>query len=240
MATESWQLWQDEKVVAAFLKQRGTGMPQEETQAEVLLRLLAMAGGVLASFLDVGCGDGRLAELALRAYPGARAVGVDGSEAMLARGRERLAPWATQVTLRLGNLEEDAWCAGLPGPFDAVLSGYAIHHLEDEHKRRVYAQIHELLRPGGVFVHCEHVASASPLGEALFEEIYVDHVGRQHANAGLDRETLRHNYRKRPDRLANRLTPLEMQLQWLRDIGFMDVDCFWKYSELAIFAGWRR
>jgi SAM-dependent methyltransferase len=237
---ENWNLWQDESVVAQFFQQRGTGTPQEEAQVEVMLRLLGMRRAGLTSFLDVGCGDGRLAELALRAYPAARGVGIDGSEAMLARGRERLAPWAAQVELRLHDLSEDTWRTGLPASFDAVISGYAIHHLEDPDKRRVYEQIYDLLRPGGVFIHCEHVSSASSLGEALFEEIYVDHACRQHANAGLDRETVRHNYRERPDRLANRLIPLQTQLEWLRDIGFTDVDCFWKYSELAIFAGWRR
>jgi tRNA (cmo5U34)-methyltransferase len=237
---ENWSLWQDESVVASFMQQRGGGTPHEAAQAEVLLRLLRMGREGVATFLDVGCGDGRLAELALRAYPEARAIGIDGSEAMLARGRERLASWQSRIDLRRADLEDDGWHSGLPMPFDAVLSGYAIHHLEDADKRRVYTEIHDLLRSGGVFIHCEHVTSASPLGEALFEEIYVDHATGQPVNAGVDHETLHRNYRARPDRLANRLTPLETQLQWLREIGYTDVDCYWKYSELCIFAGWRQ
>ena len=239
MSTQDWSVWRDEAVVRSFLEQTGSGLPQEEVQAEMVLRLLRRGREELNPFLDVGCGSGRLMELALRAYPEARGWGVDGSEAMLSRGAERLMPWANQVELRLHDLSEDNWRTGLPTAFDAVLSGYAIHHLEDTRKRQLYEQLFALLRPGGVFVHCEHVASASPLGESLFEDVFVDHLARQPANTGHDAETLHRNYRERPDRLANRLAPLETQLQWLREIGFRDVDCFWKYSELAIFAGWR-
>jgi tRNA (cmo5U34)-methyltransferase len=238
MATEEWSVWREEAVVKAFLEQRLCGLPQVEVQAEVMLKLLRKNREQLNSFLDVACGDGRLTELALRAFPEARGVGVDGSEAMLSRGRERLEPWAARITLRLADLTEDDWLAGLPAPFDAVLSGFAIHHLEDARKREIYEQIYALLRPGGVFVHCEHVASASPLGEALFEDFYVDHFCRQ--APGADPVAVRRDYRERPDRLANRLTAMETQLQWLREIGFTDVDCFWKFSELAIFAGWRK
>src|SRR5205823_11736614 len=105
---------------------------------------------------------------------------------------------ASQIDLRLADLTDDAWRDGLPAPFDAVLSGYAIHHLDDARKRQVYAQIYSLLRPGGVFIHSEHVASASPLGESLFEESTVDHLRRQPANAGLDPDSIRRNFRERP------------------------------------------
>ena len=44
---------------------------------------------------------------------------------------------------------------------------------------------------------------------------------------------------ERPDRAANILASVEEQCHWLREIGFKEVDCFWKYFELAIFGGMR-
>jgi hypothetical protein len=52
-------------------------------------------------------------------------------------------------------------------------------------------------------------------------------------------EEVRREYVSRPDRADNILALVEDQCRWLRDIGFRDVDCFWKYFELAIFGGRR-
>ncbi len=45
------------------------------------------------------------------------------------------------------------------------------------------------------------------------------------------------DYVYRPDKAANILAPLETQLQWLRQIGYLDVDCLFKIYELCLFIG---
>ncbi len=165
--------------------------------------------------LDLGTGDGRLLALVKLAHPNATAVAIDFSPAMLDAASRRFAG-DPSVEVMPHNLEDP-----LPqlGMFDAVVSSFAIHHLTHERKRSLYAEIYARLNPGGVFCNLEHVASATP---QLHEE-FLRHIG-----CTVETEDP-----------SNQLLALETQLQWLREIGFSDVDCHWKWRELALLTGRR-
>ena len=163
--------------------------------------------------LDLGTGDGRLLALLLADRPQGSGVGLDFSELMLQEAGRRFA-----ADERVELLRHDL-AAPLPdlGRFDAVVSSLAIHHLEDARKRSLYAEAFELLEPGGLFANFEHVASPSP---RLHLEFF----------AAID-EPLEH------EDPSDRLLDVYTQLEWLREIGFADVDCHWKWRELALLAG---
>jgi tRNA (cmo5U34)-methyltransferase len=94
------------------------------------------------------------------------------------------------------------------GKFDAVVSSFAIHHL-------THAEIFAALNPGGVFCNLEHVASSTDALHGKFLESI------QWPN----------------EDPSNKLLDLHQQLVWLREIGFQDVDCLWKWRELALMVG---
>ncbi len=164
--------------------------------------------------LDLGTGNGRLLAMLKADRPEMRGVGVDLSEPMLAAARERFGG-DERVELVERDLAEP-----LPpalGRFDAVVSSMAIHHLEHERKRSLYGEVLDLLAPGGVFANFEHVAS--PTGR-LHRRFYAA------IDVPFEEEDP-----------SNRLLDVETQLGWLRDIGFDDVDCYWKWLEMALLIG---
>ena len=211
MAGIDINLWSTTEHALQYLERADTIPHRTEGEATLLSFLPARVGRVL----DLGSGDGRLLALVKLARPDAHAVAVDFSDAMLARLRERFAADAA-VQIVAHDLSQQ-----LPelGPFDAVVSSFAIHHVTHERKRALYAEIHGLLSPGGVFLNFEHVASPTDALHQRFNEALGVHPGEEDP--------------------SNKLLDVETQLAWLREIGFHDVDCAWKWLELALLVGTR-
>jgi SAM-dependent methyltransferase len=162
--------------------------------------------------IDLGCGDGRLAALVLEQRPSVtRVVAVDRSGPMLDRARERFAD-DPRVEVRFGDLEQPL---AADGPYDVVLTGFAVHHLEDARKQALFAEVAELLAPAGVFLNLEVVASATPQRHAEFLEA----IGRT------------------ADDPEDRLAPVEDQLAWMRAAGLVNVDCLWRWRGFALLVG---
>jgi tRNA (cmo5U34)-methyltransferase len=235
------EVWKSASLVRTFLDGVRGGIPFAATHIELMLRLLSATGRPLACFLDLGCGDGVLSHAILDSYPNVRGTLVDFSEPMLAESRRRLSRFAAQLDLRAADLGEPSWRASLEGKFDAVVSGFAIHHLPDNRKRALYGEILALLADGGVFVNIEHVASPSRWIATLADDHFVDSLHAFHLARGgtKTRDEVAHEYVHRPDKQANILAPAEDQCAWLREIGYVDVDCWFKAFELAVFGGRR-
>lgn len=96
--------------------------------------------------LDLGCGTGTLTIMLRRAYPDATVVGLDGDPAVLAIAREKIAAANVAIELREGMAFAPPF---MPGSFDRVVSSLVFHHLVTEDKRRTFAKVREVLRPGG-------------------------------------------------------------------------------------------
>jgi tRNA (cmo5U34)-methyltransferase len=233
------EIWKDREVAKAFLTERSLMIPDRPRQLEVMLQVLRHWRPDAEQILDLGAGDGILLGTLLEAFPSARGMTVDFSPLMLEQARQRLGKFGRRATTQEGDLQTPAWKKSLSGKFDIIVSGLAIHHLTHERKRTLYREVFDLLSPGGVFLNCEHVASASPAIADMWDVFATEYLYQRRTENGEDvtREQVWREFMERPDRVANILALVEDQCRWLRDIGFQDVDCFWKYFELAIFGG---
>ena len=237
------EVWQTNELTTAYLDGVRGGIPLAQEQIDVMLRLLAASGIPVRRFLDLGCGDGILGAAILQRFPVAEGLLLDVSEPMLAAAREKLAAYEDRLQFALVDYGQPAWLEEVTSwpPFDAIVSGYSIHHQPDERKRALYAELYGMLRPGGVFVNIEHVASASSWGGERFDEYFIDALYEAQRRRGSDgtREEVARTFYHRPDKDANILALVEEQCGWLREIGFQDVDCYFKVFELAVFGGRR-
>jgi tRNA (cmo5U34)-methyltransferase len=193
-------------------RERADEYPRRLEGESVLLAHVPRDAGRI---LDLGTGDGRLLAMLRADRPALRGVGLDFSAPMLTAARERFAG-----DPRVELVEHDL-SRPLPalGRFDAVVSSMAIHHLEHERKRELYEEVLGLLEPGAVFANFEHVASPTRRLHLAFYAAIDEPLEEEDP--------------------SDRLLDVETQLGWLRAAGFDDVDCYWKWLEMALLIGVR-
>jgi tRNA (cmo5U34)-methyltransferase len=238
------EVWKQAAIVERFLSFH-TAIPLACEQIGVMLDLLATRSEPVKSFIDLGCGDGILAAALLEKYPESRGVLADFSEPMLEQARVQLKDYASQLQFMNLDYGDPSWVEKILAlrqardDFDAIVSRYSIHHQPDERKRSIYEDIFNLLAPGGWFINIEHILPSASLATELLDIHIID--GRyaiKVTNGGSkSRQEIADIFLNRPDREANLLTPIETQCDWLREIGFEQVDCYFRIFELAVFGG---
>jgi tRNA (cmo5U34)-methyltransferase len=237
---EQYSKWQTKELAQTFLEGIRGAIPAANFQLEVLSKIVSEWRPLPSRILDLGCGDGALGRMLFDVYPTAHVTFADFSEPMLDALRRQIGA-DQRATVIKADFATPAWVKRfeVEKPFDVIVSGFAIHHQPDNRKKVLYAEIYGLLNVGGLFLNLEHVSSATPPASALFDSFFVDYLLRFHGDMtpSKTRHEIEETYYQRPDKAENILAPVEAQCQWLRKIGFQDVDCFFKVFELALFGG---
>lgn len=204
------QSWREQSKVDSYVDRVGTLVPRQIGEIE----LLEAMPRIIRNLLDLGCGDARLAKVVMEHHPECeRVVAVDTSEPMLALARSNLDS-DPRADIRQHDLNDPLLSLG---SFDAVVSGFAVHHVTNERKQELFREIVEILNPGGVFANLEVVRCATP---HLHAEFYR-RIGRE------------------ADDPEDVLAQVEPQLEWMRDAGLVDVDCQWRWRGFALLVGHR-
>jgi tRNA (cmo5U34)-methyltransferase len=203
--------WSSIQQVSFYLK-KAANLPQRTEGEAILFDLIPKD---VKRVIDLGTGDGHLLKLLKRQIPHIKAIAVDVSSIMLDAARKNFAndPDVEVIEHNLSNPLPDM------GQFDAVISSFVIHHLAHERKRSLYEEIYDILNSGGIFCNLEHVASVSQKQHIHF----FNAIG--HSIESEDK--------------SDKLLSMEEQLKWLKEIGFVDVDCYWKWLEMTLLVGYK-
>jgi tRNA (cmo5U34)-methyltransferase len=242
-ADASWQqTWGSSIFIEQWAAKGGWQSPIREPQTAMVMRMIPHSPGAAIRVLDIGAGYGALAVAVLNDRPDATAVCLDASAAMLALGKERNSNLRDRMTFIQASLESADWVKAVDGSFDAVISSRALHHFTENQRRRfIFKEVFGLVREGGCFINADNVrASTKSLGERYrrARDEYLDRFIRQSSEGKTNLADVRAAAPSTYHGPHNN-GYLEEELAWLREAGFVDVDCFWKFTTTAVYGGFR-
>lgn len=215
--------------------------PLANEQLQVIARVIEKFNPNLKTFIDLGCGDGFLGHFIYQLFPDARGVFIDISEEMIKKVKEKDKNHDSEFIIEdFGNLK---WYETISSSkkFDLIISGYSIHHISNKKKRRLYTDIYNLLNNGGLFLNLDHVSSSSETLEEIFNELFLDSMSDYHDSKNENKtiQEIKDLYHDPEHKKLNILKAVEVQCNWLNEIGYSNVDCYLKIFELALFGGTR-
>ncbi len=241
-----WQIWVDrwDRMQERYIFQRSE-------RFALTVNLVRATQPSPARILDLGCGPGSLAREFLRAFPEAHVIGIDFDPTLLVLARARLAEFGARARCILASLRDPSWVNSVIGPFDAVVSATALHWLDDISLSRLYGELGQLLRPGGIFLNADHVSSDFAPLQATWDKERAAFQAQSNADdwrgfwtaysaaLGVDTDEIHHQIESGAPPGLEQGMPLAWHFHTLKAGGLSTVDCFWRAAGDAVYGGIR-
>jgi ubiquinone/menaquinone biosynthesis C-methylase UbiE len=229
----------------AFIDLADIAVPGREEQTELLLSLVPAGEDEAFRAVELACGEGVFAERLLERYPNAHLSAFDGSDTMIDAARRRLARFGDRVRVTPFELDQPD-CLDDAGPrVRCVISSLAIHHLTDEAKALLYANVARVLEPGGALLIADAVLPVNEFSRrgvvSAWHRIAREQSVAKTGSPALYQQAANDGWAP-PD--TDESIPGEMparlhdHLAWLTAAGFQRVDCFWMRAGIAIYGGY--
>src|ERR1700757_4269404 len=182
------------------------------------------------TFLDLGAGTGAASRTILELYPRSTAILADFSAEMMRAGEREMQRFAGRYRYVEFDMAAGEWPAAIPAALDAVVTSMCVHHLPDDRKQGLFAEIFDHLAAGGWYFNYDPVRGDDPVVEATWQRV----------NDREDPETAARRRNWTPldhacwDNHVRYIIPLGPQLEFLRSAGFEGIDVYWKHLENLI------
>lgn len=186
--------------------------------------------------LDLGCGDGIAVYELLRVDSALKATLLDGSNDMLIRAKERLKRY-DKCHFLCASFQDILNKRVILGNFDLIISSMATHHLTMEEKTSLFNIVYSHLNPEGYFLNMDVILSPSETLEKWYLQLWREWITEREAILKIDSHEYDGIINRYKDNTDNNPDRLNTQIESLQEIGFKDVDCYYKYGIFTIFGG---
>lgn len=229
-------VWQSAESVQAWAAEAERQERSRRDHRRFMAVLMPFAEQDEFAFLDLGAGTGAASRAILDLHPRSTAILADFSAEMMRAGEREMRRFAGRYRyVEFDMAAGGEWPAAIPAALDAVVSSMCVHHLPDERKQGLFAEILGHLVPGGWYLNYDPVRAADPVVEATWQRV-SEHDDPAAADRRRHRSPLD---QARWDNHVRYIIPLDQQLGYLRSAGFEGIDVYWKQLENVIYGGRR-
>jgi SAM-dependent methyltransferase len=233
------QSWQGRERAQKYEQRADLVLPKRQEMLSLIVQLIPFERNKPFRVLDLGAGTGVPAQRILQDFPKAKVICLDKSAEMMEIGCAKLAEYGERVGLVQADLEDPAWNKGLPHKFDVIVSALAFNLLTDWAKQRLFAQCCEMLEPYGCFAFSDWLRAADEAVDRFYLDQWINfivHQTREVLGKEVTLETVTARQRSLDEAAGVKSATLEDILAWLKQAGFAQVECYWKYFQWAVFS----
>ncbi|MFA5050144.1 MAG: class I SAM-dependent methyltransferase [Candidatus Micrarchaeia archaeon] len=189
-----------------------------------LVNAISLDSNSNIAICDLGCGTGHGLKIALQKFKNCRAVGIDSSGKMIEKCEKNLQKFKNKMLL----------CADFTNvsfpkeEYDAVISAVAIHNILHTQKEKLFQDVFNSLKKGGVFTNGDFIEGETEEINTHYRKLY-----RTYLEKNLSREELKawmkHAFNDdKPMKLSE-------QFEILKNCGFHKVDKIWQFENEVVY-----
>jgi SAM-dependent methyltransferase len=235
-AARAAAIWKSETQIRDYLTDAEARERLRRPQWGFMALLLPFEDDASFTFADLGAGPGGAARAILDHYPNATAVLADFSPLMKEEAAAAMRPYAGRFEyVEFDMATGGEWPTSIPHQLDAVVTSQCVHHLPDERKQGLFAEIWQRLAPGGWYLNFDPISSSDRLVDEEWLRV-GDRIDPAQKEKRLHRTAEQH---QRHEEHVRFMMPLEPQVDFVRAAGFEAVDVYWKQLDYVIYGGRR-
>ncbi len=228
-------IWKSDQIVKTWAAEAAQRERTHGAQWQLMARLLPFGEQEAFTFLDLGAGTGAASRAILERHSSSTGILADFSAEMMGAGEQELRPFAGRYRYVEFDMVAGGWPTAIPAAVDAVVTSLCVHHLPDERKQRLFAEILDRLVPGGWYLNYDPVRTEDPVVTAAWERV----TDQEKPELAHKRHHRTPEEQARYENHVRYISLLRPQLGYLQAVGFHGVEVHWKRLDWAIFGGYR-